>query len=67
MLGLIGTRSLDQAPWPGIEDIKAKNRGRIKSGVIAVKALETLRHDDKIAALKAAFDAHKADIGFGLL
>jgi cytochrome d ubiquinol oxidase subunit I len=72
VLGLIGTRSLDRQ-LPGIKEILARNRRRIESGAIAVKALETLRagrngngnHVD--SAAKAAFEAHKADLGFGLL
>ncbi|MFH1817412.1 MAG: cytochrome ubiquinol oxidase subunit I [Pseudomonadota bacterium] len=65
-LGLIGTRSLTKT-MPGIKEIKAKNRERIENGIHAVTALEQLRknHDDKVAL--AQFDAHKADLGFGLL
>ena len=66
VLGLIGTRSTTKT-LPGIKDIIATNRGRIANGVEAVKALEALRRDPTDPALKAAFDAHKADLGFGLL
>ena len=66
VMGLIGTRSVDRQ-FPGIKDLRAKNRGRIVSGIEAVKALETLRKNPDDAAAKATFDAHKADLGFGLL
>jgi cytochrome d ubiquinol oxidase subunit I len=66
LLGLIGTRSLSKQ-IPGIHEIKAKNRERIRRGMIAVSALEALRQrrDDGVA--KEAFERNKADLGFGLL
>lgn len=66
VMGLIGTRSLTQQ-IPGIKDIKEKNRERIVSGVIAVTALDTLRKHRDDAAARAVFEAHKQDLGFGLL
>ncbi len=66
VLGLIGTRSVSQT-IPGIAEIKEKNRARIVNGVIAVKALEQLRKDKNNAAALAVFNAHKVDLGFGLL
>ena len=66
VLGLIGTRSVDKQ-MPGIRDIRVKNRERIVSGIEAVKALEALRKNTKDATLKTRFDAHKGDLGFGLL
>ena len=66
VMGLIGTRSVDRE-IPGIHEIVARNRQRIDSGIVAVKALETLRADRGNAAALAAFDAHKAALGFGLL
>ena len=66
VMGLIGTRSVDRE-IPGIHEIVARNRQRIDTGIVAVKALETLRADRGNAAALAAFDAHKADLGFGLL
>ncbi len=66
LLGLIATRSTTRE-IPSIEDIIAKNRQRIESGVHAVKALEALRRDKNDVAAKAVFEAHKADLGFGLL
>ena len=66
VMGLIGTRSLDRQ-IPGIKEIRAKNRERIVSGIAAVSALEALRKDPSATAVKAQFEAHKADLGFGLL
>ena len=65
-LGLIATRSTTKE-IPGIDQLEARNRERIESGRIAVAALERLRADAHDAAARAAFDAHKADLGFGLL
>ncbi|MDD3785622.1 MAG: cytochrome ubiquinol oxidase subunit I [Porticoccaceae bacterium] len=66
VMGLIGTRSIDKQ-IPGIKEIKEKNRQRIESGIHAVVALETLRHNKDDAQAKAVFEQHKADLGFGLL
>jgi cytochrome d ubiquinol oxidase subunit I len=65
-LGLIGTRSLTET-LPGIKEIKEKNRARIASGIHAVVALERLRKNRDDAQALAIFEAHKADLGFGLL
>ncbi len=65
-MGLLGTRSIDRQ-LPGIKELRAKNRERIVSGIEAVKALESLRRNTDDRAAKALFDAHKADLGFGLL
>ena len=66
VMGIIGTRSLDKQ-IPGIKEIREKNRVRILSGTEAVVALEALRKDPADAAMKAKFEEHKADLGFGLL
>ncbi len=66
VMGLIGTRSLDKQ-IPGIKEIREKNRERIVSGIQAVTALEALRKNPEEPGVKDAFDAHKADLGFGLL
>lgn len=52
---------------PGIKEIKERNRERIVDGIKAVTALEQLRRNRDDAAALAQFDAHKADLGFGLL
>jgi len=66
LMGLIGTRSVSKE-IPGIREIKAKNRERILSGVVAVTALEALRKQRDDLAAKELFERHKADLGFGLL
>lgn len=66
VLGLIGTRSVTKT-IPGIVEIKEKNRERILSGIEAVAALEQLRRHRDDAEAKTRFEAHKADLGFGLL
>ncbi|HUV99382.1 MAG TPA: cytochrome ubiquinol oxidase subunit I [Gallionella sp.] len=66
LMGIIGTRSFTKE-IPGIAEIKEKNRARIESGIIAVGAMEALRRDKNDTAAKKQFDAHKADLGFGLL
>jgi cytochrome d ubiquinol oxidase subunit I len=66
VMGLIGTRSVTKQ-IPGIHEIKAKNRERIRNGIVAVVALEALRanRDDPVAA--RTLEATKGDLGFGLL
>ncbi len=66
VLGLIATRSTSET-IPGIREIRERNRARIESGIHAVKALERLRRDANDAEAKATFEAHKADLGYGLL
>ncbi|MCB1889734.1 MAG: cytochrome ubiquinol oxidase subunit I [Rhodocyclaceae bacterium] len=66
LLGLIGTRSLDRE-LPGLKDILAENRARIVSGVAAVQALAALRAAPDDPTSRARFDAHRDDLGFGLL
>jgi len=66
VMGLIGTRSVSKQ-IPGIQEIKAKNRARIVSGIQAVQALEALRRDAQDVAAEELFEQHKADLGFGLL
>jgi cytochrome d ubiquinol oxidase subunit I len=66
VMGLIGTRSLSKE-IPGIHDIKAKNRERIVHGIVAVNALDALRANREDSVAKRVFEAHKADLGFGLL
>ena len=66
VMGLIGTRSLDKE-LPGLNQIHALNRERVKVGVEAVKLLEALRKNPPDMALREAFDKVKDDLGFGLL
>lgn len=66
LMGIIGTRSLTQEIL-GIKEIVAHNRERIASGQQAVIALEALRRDKHDAQAMEIFQAHKKDLGFGLL
>jgi len=66
VMGMIGTRSVTKV-IPGIHDIKAKNRARILRGMVAVTALEHLRHQRDDATARRTFEAYKGDLGFGLL
>ncbi len=65
-LGLIATRSLDK-PVIGLEDLTIQHEARIRSGQIAYGALTKIRAGDKSPEIRAVFDAHAADIGYGLL
>ena len=65
-LGLIATRSTSKV-LPGIDRLEAEAVERIKRGIVAVKALEQLRAKTADATTKAAFEANKADLGYGLL
>jgi cytochrome bd ubiquinol oxidase subunit I len=64
--GIIVTRSLDQ-PVVGIKPLIEESRGRIKSGMTAYGFLEQMRNGDKSKSTLDRFNAHKADLGYGLL
>ncbi len=64
--GLLATRSFDGIV-PGLNQIIDENKVKIENGVQAVQALEQLRKDPENAEAKAAFEASKADLGYGLL
>jgi cytochrome bd ubiquinol oxidase subunit I len=66
LLGLIATRSIDEEVV-GIKDLKAANEARIRDGIKAYAALQTIRGGDRSAAAMAEFDAHNAHLGYGLL
>jgi cytochrome d ubiquinol oxidase subunit I len=66
VLGLIATRSTDKEV-PGITDLVALAKDRIKSGMIAYDALEKLKKDRKNAEVRQTFDAHVGDLGYALL
>jgi cytochrome d ubiquinol oxidase subunit I len=65
-LGLIATRSIDEEV-PGINELVEHARLRIESGIRAHAALQKLRGNPADAAAKAEFEAHKANLGYGLL
>ncbi len=64
--GLLITRSID-TPIPGIKDLIAENDQRIRNGMEAYALLEKLRQGDRSDAVVQAFEARKADLGYGLL
>jgi len=66
LLGLIATRSLDKEVI-GIIPLVDKAEARIRSGVLAYGALQRIHANPTDATARAAFDLHKADLGFGLL
>jgi cytochrome bd ubiquinol oxidase subunit I len=66
MLGLIATRSLDE-PVPGIFELVDRAKQRVSSGMRAHAALQALRADHSDERARAEFDAHRADLGYGLL
>src|SRR5258708_22733894 len=68
VLGLIATRSFDQ-PVLGIDDLVARARSRIVSGMEAYSALQLLRGSTQPPdpAVVRRFYANQADLGYGLL
>jgi len=66
VLGLIATRSLN-TPVEGILDLVAANETRIRSGILAYDGVEKLKLNENDVAARAKFEAHKADLGYGLL
>ncbi len=66
VLGLIATRSIDEKVG-GIKAILENNRERIKSGIIAYENLQKLRQDKNDSQAKSVFEAHKDNLGYGLL
>jgi len=66
LLGLIATRSLDE-PVPGIFELVERAKQRVRGGMLAHAALQALRADHNNERARAEFDAHRADLGYGLL
>jgi len=66
LLGLIATRSIDK-PVLGIYELVDRARLRIASGIQAHAALKALRANPADADAKVQFEAHQADLGYGLL
>jgi cytochrome d ubiquinol oxidase subunit I len=66
LLGLIATRSIDK-PVPGIYELVDRARTRIASGMQAHAALKALRANPADGDAKTQFEAHQADLGYGLL
>ena len=66
VLGLIATRSTDKQVL-GILDLVKHARLRILSGMQAHSALQRLRANSADGEARALFEAHQADLGYGLL
>ncbi|MGZ8238061.1 MAG: cytochrome ubiquinol oxidase subunit I [Methylobacter sp.] len=66
VLGLIATRSIDE-DVKGLKDLRKESVERIKNGMAAYAGLQKLRGGDRSDAAKQGFEAHKADLGYGLL
>ncbi|MBY0281921.1 MAG: cytochrome ubiquinol oxidase subunit I [Alphaproteobacteria bacterium] len=66
VLGLIATRSLDQE-IPGIQDLVKLAEQRIRTGLLAYKALKDLRIDRHNQTARQIFNEHSKDLGYALL
>ena len=66
LLGIIATRSFDE-PVDGINDLVKRGIQRIESGIIAYKAVQTLRQNPDDLDAKAALEVHVEDLGYALL
>jgi cytochrome bd ubiquinol oxidase subunit I len=65
-LGLIATRSISE-PVLGIKDLRARARERIVNGMHAYELLIQLKAGQDTPQIRAAFEAVKKDLGYGLL
>ncbi len=65
-LGIVATRSFD-TPVQGIDDLVARAKTRIKSGLVAYDALERLKADRKDSKASVDLDVHAHDLGYALL
>src|SRR5215470_14638268 len=66
LLGLIATRSIDE-PVTGINDLVRAGKQRIESGIVAYKAVQSLRQNPSDAEARVDLDAHVGDLGYALL
>ncbi|RDI42708.1 cytochrome ubiquinol oxidase subunit I [Aquicella lusitana] len=66
LLGLIATRSISQ-PVYGIFDLVEEARDRIRSGILAYHALDTLRIDPADRRAEDILAANEQNIGYGFL
>ena len=66
MLGLIATRSVD-TPVPGINQLVSLAHDRIKDGIIAYRALLSIRENPRDAAPRKLLAAHVGNLGYALL
>lgn len=68
VMGLIGTRSLTEE-ITGIKELVAEAEGRIRSGLLAYNALETIRagRNATPADVREAFEANGSNLGYAML
>jgi cytochrome d ubiquinol oxidase subunit I len=66
VLGLIATRSLDKTV-AGMSELVLDAQTRISSGLLAYKAVQTLKQNPDDAAARAVFAVHGRDLGYALL
>ena len=66
VLGLIATRSAD-TPVPGITELVGQAQRNIADGLIAYRTLQQIKQRPHDAQLRAALDAHVANLGYALL
>lgn len=66
VLGIIATRSFNETV-PGIKDLVASNKDRIRKGMIAYEALQKLRTNPNDTAAYGVFEATSSLLGYGLL
>jgi cytochrome d ubiquinol oxidase subunit I len=66
MLGLVATRSID-TPVPGISELVGIAQQDIADGLIAYRALATIRKNPQDAGARATLDAHVGHLGYALL
>ncbi|QFY41224.1 cytochrome bd-I ubiquinol oxidase subunit CydA [Candidatus Methylospira mobilis] len=66
VLGLIATRSIDEEV-KGLKQLKQDSLLRIRNGMVAYGALQKMHGGNKSQEVRHVFEAHKADLGYGLL
>jgi cytochrome bd ubiquinol oxidase subunit I len=66
VMGLIGTRSIDQQ-IPGIFDLVHSTEDKIRSGLVAYDALQTLKKNHADPAARASFEKTRDALGYALL
>lgn len=65
-LGLIATRSIDKQVT-GLKDLKIEHEAKIRDGMIAYGILLKLKAGENTPEIRAAFEQHKDNLGYGLL
>ncbi|MFX1671202.1 cytochrome ubiquinol oxidase subunit I [Paraburkholderia sp. A2WS-5] len=66
LMGIIATRSIDE-PVIGLKDLMGRAEVRIQNGMLAYAALQKMKEGSADTATRDVFEAHKADLGYGLL